>query len=339
VRATDVVLDVDTGVDDALALLLAVRAPGLALRAVTCVAGNAGADQVVTNTCRVLDAAGAAPDLPVARGATRPLVAAPRRSDVHGADGLADLGLPEPSRAVADTHAVDLLGRVLGEAGRPVTLVCLGPLTNVALLARVNPEALACADRVVVMGGAVGAGNATPSAEFNVWQDPEAAAVVLGEGLPLTLYGLDVFHAVTVAADDARALASADDPGRRLAGRLLLHQAGRTADGAAGLGDAGALASVLAPDGLRTARCPVRVELAGRWTRGRTVVDTRPTPGLEPDDEPAAEADVAVGVDSEGYARLFLDALGAPAGTGSGVRVSESPAAPPRARSAPPPPG
>jgi len=308
----DVVLDVDTGVDDALALLLAVRSPHLRLRAVTCVAGNVAVDQVVANTLRVLDAAGA-PEVPVARGADRPLLEPAREArHVHGADGLADVGLPVSRRAVVSEHAVELLRHVLTAAPEPVTLVPLAPLTNIALLLRTYPEVIPCVRRVVLMGGAASVGNATASAEFNVFTDPEAAAVVLGSGLPVTMYGLDVFYGPAVPAHEVEALVRSEDPGQHLAGLLLRHGGARNPARGATLGDAGAVAAVIAPDGLRTERHPVHVELAGRWTRGRTVVDSRPT-RLDRDHDtlgtPPGEADVALAVDGDAYTRLFLDTL------------------------------
>ena len=138
-RPVPVVLDVDTGVEDALALLLAVRHPALELRAVSCVAGNTHVDQVVANTLKVLDAAGAG-DVPVARGAERPLLEPARDAHhVHGADGMADLGLPDSPRRPVDVHAVELLRRTILDSAEPVTLVTLAPMTNAALLLRTYP--------------------------------------------------------------------------------------------------------------------------------------------------------------------------------------------------------
>lgn len=306
-----VVLDVDTGVDDALALLLALRHPGLDVRAVTCVAGNTDVDQVLANTLRVLDAAGAG-DVPVARGCERPLLEPARHArHVHGEDGMGDLALPPSARTPVPEHAVELLRRVLEQAPEPVTLVPLAPLTNVALLLRLYPRLAPRLRRIVLMGGAADVGNATASAEFNVWNDPEAAAVVLGSGLDVTMYGLDVFYDVTLTAEDARTLVEHGDAAPRLAGRLLLHQVRRFGAGTATLGDAGAVAAVIDPTGLRTDRRPVHVELAGRHTRGRTVVDRRPS-AADRDHDPlagAGEVAVALGVDAARYRRLFLDTL------------------------------
>lgn len=311
-RPVPVVLDVDTGVDDALAILLAVRHPALDLRAVTCVAGNADVDQVVRNTLKALDAAGAG-EVPVARGAERPLLEPARDArHVHGQDGMGDLGLPESDRKPVDVHAVELLRRTVLDSPEPVTLVTLAPMTNAALLLRTYPEVGARLHRVVCMAGAADVGNATAAAEFNAWHDPEAAQVVLGSGLPVTMYGLDVFYDVVVPASDAALLAEQDDPGARLAGRLLLHQLERFGGGHATIGDAGAVASVADPGGLRTVRHPVRVELAGRWTRGATVVDRRDWAGdldHDPHGQPPALVDVALGVDAGRYRDLFLAAL------------------------------
>src|SRR3954465_983888 len=277
-----VVLDVDTGVDDACALLLAARHPGLDLRGVSCVAGNAPVDDVVRNTLTVLEAAARA-DVPVARGAERPLLEAPRPArHVHGEDGMGDLGLPEPAGAPPPLDAVDLLRDVLGAAadtGQPVTLVPLAPLTNVALLLRTYPQAARGLARIVFMGGAALVGNATAAAEFNVFHDPEAAAIVLDAAaeldLPVTMYGLDVFYEVRVSRAAAERLAASRDPAARLAGRLVLSQCDRFGGDAATIGDAGAVYAVLDPAGLVTQRWPVRVELTGAWTRGQTVVDPR----------------------------------------------------------------
>jgi pyrimidine-specific ribonucleoside hydrolase len=316
---TEIILDVDTGVDDALAILLAVRHPGIRLRAISCVAGNTDVDQVVTNTLRVLDAAGAG-DVPVGRGAARPLLATLRHArHVHGADGMADLGLPASARQPVDEHAVALLRREILSAPGPVTLVTLAPLTNIALLLRMYPEVTGNIGRVVTMGGSASAGNATAVAEFNVWHDPEAAAIVFSAGLPLTMYGLDVFYGAAVPRARAEELAAGDEPGARLAGNLLLHASDRyghdhrlAEPGGAGLGDAGAVCAAIDPAGLLTRRMPVSVELAGTLTRGQTVADHRTVLGEDAVHGLAADqqlVDVALGIDNARYRDLYLSTV------------------------------
>lgn len=314
---TEIILDVDTGVDDALAILFAVRHPHLRLRAISCVAGNAHVDQVVANTLKVLDAAGA-PDVPVARGATRPLLEPARDARVvHGKDGMGDLGLPASQRKPVDLHAVDLLRREILAADEPVTLITLAPLTNIALLFRTWPEVIDRIGRVMTMGGSASVGNAGPVAEFNVWHDPEAAAIVFGAGLPMTMYGLDVFYGVAVPCPIIDEMATSDESGTKLAGRLLRHLANRYGHdhridppGGGNIGDAGAVCAIADPTGLTTRRLPVSVELAGPHTRGQTVVDHRNVAGEDsthggPHIQPS-QVDVALGIDGARYRALYL---------------------------------
>ena len=311
-----VILDVDTGVDDALAILLAVRHPALDVRAITCTGGNAPLAQVVANTLAVLDAAGAG-DIPVAAGAHRPLLEAPQHAAaIHGADGLADLALARSARAPEHGHAVELLRRTLADSAEPVTIISLAPLTNIAILLRLHPEVTDRIARVVMMGGAVGSGNATAAAEFNVWHDPEAAAIVLGEGLDVLMYGLEPFYRVAVTHDDARVLAASVDAGARLAGALLTHLIGidatedRVADERVAIGDAGAVCAAIDPGPLVTRLAPVEVALAPGPTRGQTVVDLRTMVGADITAARTTEpATVVLDVDPEPYRRLFLDTL------------------------------
>jgi len=315
-----IVLDVDTGVDDACALLLAARHPRLELRAVSCVAGNTDVDQVVANTLQVLETAGR-DDVPVARGADRPLLepARPARH-VHGEDGMADLWLPAARRRADPRHAVELLRDVLlaaAVAGERVTLIPLAPLTNIALLLRSYPQVARGLARIVFMGGAALVGNATAAAEFNVYHDPEAAAVVLdaaaGQGVPVTMYGLDVFYAPRVSRAEAAALVATGRPVARLAGDLIAFQCERFAAPDATIGDAGAVCAVADPGGLTTRTLPVRVELAGSWTRGQTVVDQRDWEGdqaHDPHGTAPARIEVALGVQGERYAALWREVVG-----------------------------
>jgi pyrimidine-specific ribonucleoside hydrolase len=318
-----VVLDVDTGVDDACALLLAARHPGLELRAVTCVAGNTEVDQVLTNTLTVLSVA-ERDDVPVARGADRPLLEPVRAArHAHGDDGMGDLGLSASlaasTRGPDPRPAVELLRDVLRDAAdarSPVTLLPLGPLTNIALLLRTFPEAAAGLREIVFMGGSGARGNVTAAAEFNVWHDPEAAAVVLDAasvlGVPVTMYGLDVFYRPRVSRDQALDLAVHGGPAARLGAALIGFQCERFGADDATIGDAGAVCAVIEPDGLTTARLPVRVELSGTWTRGQTVVDRRDWAGdlqYDPRGSVPATVDVALDVDAARYAALWLQTL------------------------------
>ncbi|GAA4348319.1 nucleoside hydrolase [Angustibacter luteus] len=319
-----VILDVDTGLDDACALLLAARHPDLDLRAVTCVAGNADVDQVVRNTLLVLAAAGRH-DVAVARGASRPLLEPARAArHVHGEDGLGDLdhaalGLPAATGEVDQRHAVELLRDELlaaASSGERITLVPLAPLTNIALLLRTYPEVAKGLRRIVFMGGAAAVGNATAAAEFNIWHDPEAAAVVLDAAreleIPVTMYGLDVFYDVRVSRDEAVELLAVAAPATRLAGALVQAQCVKFGTPSATIGDAGAVCAVVDPAGLTTSPLAVHVELAGARTRGQTVVDRREWVGdldHDPHGIPPTVVDVALAVDGDRWRRLWLDSV------------------------------
>ncbi|MGL4744939.1 MAG: nucleoside hydrolase [Dermatophilaceae bacterium] len=315
-----VLLDVDTGVDDACGLLFAAQHPALDLRAVTCVGGNAPLPDVVRNTLRVLETAGR-DDVPVAAGAGRPLIEEPVGArHVHGSDGMADLGLPAPTLRLDDRIALELLRDTIGEAassGTPLTVLPLAPMTNLALLARVCPEAFAAMGRVVFMGGGVEVSNATAAAEFNVVHDPEAAAIVLDacatHGVPVAMYSLDVFYAPTVTGADAARLRAVGTPVAELAAGLISFHHKRFGDSGATIGDAGAVASLVVPDAVRTERLPVRVELTGTWTRGRTVVDRRDWSGdlaHDPHGRAPALIDVALEVDGRRLADAWLGTVG-----------------------------
>ena len=321
--AIPVVLDVDTGVDDACALLLAALHPALDLRAVTCVGGNAAVEAVVANTLTVLDAAGRA-DVPVARGADRPLLADPVDArHVHGQDGMGDLEWAKSDREPDARHAVELLRDVLleaaahGDDARRITVVPLAPLTNIALLLRTYPGVAKGIREIVFMGGAAEVGNATASAEFNVFHDPEAAAVVLDAcadlDIAVTMYGLDVFYAPRISLETARKLsAPGGHDAAELAGLLIAVQCERFASEDATIGDAGAVCAVLEPAGVRRERLPVRVELAGTWSRGRTIVDRRDWSGdlsHDPHGQARSSIDVCLEVDAQRYATLWLDTV------------------------------
>lgn len=313
-----VILDVDTGVDDALALLAAVSDPAVDLLAVSCVSGNTDVDRVVGNTLKVLEIAGGTA-VPVARGASSPLIEERRHAEhFHGSDGMGDLGLGRPAGRPVDTPAIEFVRQRLVESDESsVTLVCLGPLTNIALLLRAHPEVGSSIDRVVVMGGAVSGGNATPVAEFNVWADPEAASIVLASGLPVTMYGLDVYHQVTVSYQDVQRLKASGEPVSELVARLLEHlrmasdpNVELAGTDQVGIGDAGALCCAVRPDLLSTRCLPVGVELSGQFARGQTITDLRYRGGEQEHHGLGyrfGAVDVGVAVDAGKVAQGFLD--------------------------------
>jgi len=306
-----IVLDVDTGTDDALALLYAVGSTDLELRGVSCVAGNAGLEQVVDNTLRVLDAAGAA-DLPVAAGATKPFIERTRpEGQFHGEDGLGGVQLPATSRSRSEESATAMLYDRIRRSDEPVTLVSLAPMTNVAMLLTLHPDVVEHLDRLVFMGGSAAGGNVTAVAEFNVWQDPEAATCVVESGLPVTMYGLDVFDRLLIPQETADRWTRSDAPAVRLAGELLHRRGTRAAgfeqDYVGVLGDAGALVLLTHPELFTTRALPVRVNLQGIG-RGQTLVDQRPLAQDQAalDRDPWPVLQVALDLDVEAAAAAFI---------------------------------
>lgn len=307
-----VLLDVDTGGDDALALLLAVASPALDVRGITCVAGNCPLEKVVNNTLTLLDAI-EAPAVPVAVGMDRPILGGGLPPpELHGSDGMGDLGLPRPRRTAVDIHAVEFLRRSLESAAEKLTMICLAPLSNIAMLLRMYPRCVDKIARLYVMGGTfAAAGNATPAAEFNICCDPEAAAIVFDSGLPVTLYPLDPFMQVWFTQEEAKALSETASASARIAGGIALHYCRFFGADFSLIGDAGTVAAVIDPEGATMARSPMRVELSGEETRGATVFDRRRVSQRDYGDSTWTAVDVVTGVDAPRYRRLMANALGA----------------------------
>jgi len=297
---TPILLDCDPGHDDAIAILLALGSDEVELRGVTTVAGNQTLEKTTANAIRVLELAGRG-DVPVAVGSPRPLVREPFvAAYVHGETGLDGPDLPPPQAEPSPRHAVDFLAERVDGA----TLVATGPLTNVALLLALYPDARP--DRIVLMGGAIAEGNVTPAAEFNIWADPEAAARVFSSDLDVTMVGLDVTHKALVTSAHAEQLRSAGRIGKVVAELLdfygVFHRKVYAFDGSP-VHDAVAVAHVIDPTLLEVERLNVRIDCESELCRGRTVVDTLGRTGLEP------TASVAVDIDSERFLALLLGRL------------------------------
>ena len=300
-----VLLDCDPGIDDALAIVFACGHPGLDLTGVTTVSGNVDLGKVTANALSVLELAGR-PEVPVVAGSARPLLRpiADAR-DVHGESGLGAATLP-PARAEAIRgHAVDFLIEQIGAAPGEITLVATGPLTNIALAVRREPRLTGWVHDFVIMGGSTARGNTTPAAEFNIWADPEAAAIVFGAGWQVTMVGLDVTlqaRATPAVQDRLRSLG-------RLAADLLLPgllgyqgeaSTGDPATSGPAVHDVLAVALVAEPGLFGCDPARVEVETAGRWTSGMTVTDFAPQ-------EYAYNALVAMAIDVPAFWDVVLD--------------------------------
>ena len=302
-----VILDVDPGHDDAVALMMACGSPRLDLLAVTTVAGNAPLPKTTRNALRILSLIGRT-DVPVAAGAARPLVRELRTAeDIHGESGMDGPEIPEAAFEPDGRGAVELIADTLRESPGPVALIPVGPLTNVARLLREHPDSKGKISRISLMGGSVGLGNTTPAAEFNVYVDPEAAREVFESGLPITMSGLDVTHQAGAGRAERDRLRGIGEVGGVVAGFLDFFAA--TYERVFGfdappLHDPVAVAAVLEPDLLKTRFMRVDVECESDLTRGETVCDFHGVTGKR------ANADVGVGLDREAFFDLLYDSLG-----------------------------
>lgn len=321
-----VIIDTDPGVDDALALLLALQSPELYVEAITTVSGNVDIDRATRNALTVLGLFPPERRPRVAKGAGRPLRGALyTATHVHGDDGLGGvtrLCLPDgqprypPAHdALVSGHAVDCLLDLLRRFAGELTLIALGPLTNVASALRRDAALMRQLADLVIMGGAVSVpGNVTPVAEFNIYVDPEAAQIVFTSGLPLTLIGLDVTECVRLTAD---MLAQRAGPLATSMAQFLLDCTALTMDSSARLERQAGMAmhdplvvgTVIDPSLVRTMPLPVQVETQGEWTTGMTVADRRP---MRPELKTPANANVALEVDGARFLDLFLTRMGTP---------------------------
>jgi inosine-uridine nucleoside N-ribohydrolase len=277
-----VVLDVDTGIDDAQALLFALRSPKISIEGITTVCGNIDVDQASENTLKILDLAKVT-DLQVARGASQPLTRLPHHVPlIHGSKGLGDTQLSEPMNQLTEQPALTLLTNIVRTYPKQVTVICLGPLTNIASAIQQNSRFARDVQKLVIMGGCYhvtpfGYGNVTPVAEFNIWADPEAAAIVFNSGLNITAVGLDVTHDPTACLQMKHIdkLAALNTPVASFIAELCRFQI-PTTGGIIYLHDPITVATVIDPNIVTTQPGKVDVEVEGLLTRGMTVFDRRP---------------------------------------------------------------
>jgi purine nucleosidase len=311
VAPRSIIIDCDPGVDDAIALLLAFASPeDLDILAVTTTAGNVDAVQTARNARMIRQIAGRR-DVPVYAGATAPLVRQPvQAGHFHGESGLGDLAVFEPTAPLAPGHAAAAIARLAME--RPAGSVCMavtGPMTNLALALRLEPEVAGRLGPVAIMGGARReGGNITASAEYNVFADPHAAAVVFGAGLGLTVFGLDVTHQVRATPARVAAMRALQTPGGRAASSIFDFCV-RVQSALAGwdsppLHDPCTLAWFIAPRLFETVPANIQVETGAALTLGHTAVEFRVGEGL------AANARWAIRADADGVFALLLERLG-----------------------------
>jgi len=322
--AARVIIDTDPGVDDAFALMLAMRSPELNVMAVTAVAGNLPLEITLPNALRMVEICDRT-DIPVAAGASAPLI---RRqvtaSYAHGENGLGGVSLPPPKMTAIKEHATELICRIVLEHPGEVTLIGLGPLTNLALALRSEPNLAKAIKSIVLMGGSLSGGNVTPAAEFNFYVDPEAASIVFNSGVPITMVGLDVTRKVELTEPYIRELeAGTNKPSRAAAGiarAIMATYRGHGEKGGPTLHDPLAVSALIRPDILTFESYRVQIETDGLITAGESVGWKRDpiryaaafenSPRVTSSDETfTANTKVAVDVRPGSFFRLLVDRI------------------------------
>jgi purine nucleosidase len=302
-------IDTDTASDDAVALVLAMRHPGVRIEAITVVAGNVPVDQGVQNALYTVELCGHS--IPVYRGMPGPLIRPLETAQgVHGEDGMGDIGLPLSGRTPAEGHAVQVLIDTIHRFAGEITLVTLGPLTNVAVALRQDPSIAGAVSECIIMGGTgQGHGNVTPVTEYNFWADPDAVRIVFESGLPVKMVGWDISRTYAVLTpEEAAGLRALDTPLARfcidIQRNVQQFALGTTKLDGFDLPDPIAMAVALDPSvATHTERCFVAVETRGDLCRGQSVVDRLGILGREPNAEVVLEAS------RDRFVRMLFDAV------------------------------
>lgn len=304
-----VIIDVDTGIDDAMAISYAVHSPELDVVGVTTTFGNITVEEATRNTLQVLELIGAA-DIPVYQGAAKPLVreVTAKARLFHGENGLGNVVLPAPVSSAQSQSAVQFLISTIKENPHEITLVTVGSMTNLALAIMAAPEIVSLVERVVVMGGAVTVpGNRTPVAEANICADPEAASYIFQSGIPLTLVGLDVTMQTLLTREHLAQWRARDTKlSHFFADMCDVYMDAYVTVGnvrGCGLHDPLAVGVVIDPTFVRTVPMHVEVDTSGGPSDARTIGDRREHP------EKAPNIEVCLEVDSERFVSHFLQYL------------------------------
>jgi len=315
----NIIIDCDTGMDDAQALLLALRSPAFNVLGVTCVNGNVTLDKVMINTLKVVEHSGT--EVPVYRGAAQALI--PEKSqnapEIHGSDGLGNLDFPAPATQPADENAIAFTIRTLMAAKEPIDWIMIGPLTNAALAMREEPRILGKIRMLTMMAGAIDFGNTTAGAEFNIFADPEAAKIVFEADVPKTMVPLDpLWHGGQVNKEYIDQIAARKDlPWCDMAAKIMrrtIEMAGGSrrryamGEGAVSPPDLLTVALAIDPSIGQFEQYQVRVETLGQYTRGMTVFDRRWNREFEQGTHVNQMA-VCLSADPQKYGQLLVDTL------------------------------
>ena len=300
-----VILDGDPGHDDAIAWVFAKASPMLDIKAVCSVSGNQTIEKTTYNSRRICALLGI--DAPFARGAVKPLMVDPvTAGNWHGDSGLDGPAMPEPDRDMEQLSAPDLMAKVISESSGKVTIIATGPLTNVAGLLLSHPEVKEKIERISIMGGGVTHGNWNPAAEFNIWEDPEAAWLVFNSSIPMNMCGLDVTEKAIIKPDEIPAIRAVGNQAADIVAGWLEFFIRYPMDigyEGAPVHDPCAVLVLTHPEIFTFRDLHVDIELAGTLTRGETVADFRAFSDKKPN------VTCALDIDRERYVELLIEAL------------------------------
>ncbi|MFH4908238.1 MULTISPECIES: ribonucleoside hydrolase RihC [Staphylococcus] len=294
-----IIIDTDPGIDDAAAISFAINHPEFDLKMISTVNGNVGIEKTTANALKLKRFFNS--DIPVHRGASQPLLSdIVDASDVHGESGMEGYTFPEINESDLDsTHAVEAMRDVLVKSETPITLIPIGPLTNIALLLMTYPEVKKFIKEIVLMGGSATRGNVTPLAEFNIYCDPEAAQIVFNSGLPLTMVGLDVARSSSLTHDTINELSLINETGKMLH-QLFKHYRGDDFEKGINVYDAYTLLYLLHPEHFDVQEADVQIETDGKLTKGASVVDFK---------SQFPNTTVVMSVQANIFKQMFIDAL------------------------------
>lgn len=300
-----VIIDCDPGHDDAIAICLALaNSDLLQIKAITTVGGNQTLEKVTRNALTVVELLEA--DIEVYAGASGPLVRGLETgADAHGSTGMDGPDLPEPKKQASNVFAVEQMAKILRDSDEKMTLIALGPLTNIALLLKAFPDVIDKISEITLMGGGLFIGNMTSAAEFNIYVDPESARIVYEAGIPIIMSGLDVTNKAYILNEEYQALKEKGKVSRFVADLLDFYYKYGALHGYVGsaMHDACAVAYLIAPELFESRMYHVEVLASNDGARGMTLADTRPIPLKAPN------AKVLMDVDREGFVKLLFDAF------------------------------
>ena len=301
-----VLIDCDPGHDDAIAILMAVALPELDLLGITTVAGNQSLEKTTRNA-RVVCGLPGMGKIPIASGSDRPLMRKSVRADVHGESGMDGPSLDGKQAPLDSRHAVELIVDTIEEASEPVTIIAIGPLTNIALTIGLYPKIIERIPSIYMMGGAWGLGNHTPSAEFNIYVDPDAAKAVFNSGIPIHMAGLEITRQAAIKESVIKRIEALNSQAGDFVRDILLFYRSsflrRHGYDGAPIYDACAVAWLARPDLVKSQSMHIDVDTNEGPNLGRTVCDVKGVLGLE------SNVDVGIELEVESFWDTMLEAL------------------------------